>query len=407
MRRKRPDRRGTSSLPELAACILLLLGSSAAARAAEETAPASDPSDSSAAIEPEPAPDDGSYDGLVARMGPVTATFRFFGDVGAAYDSGIEDGAKTSFLAGSFDFFTSARLGDHLQILSEVVAEFEPDTNEVGFELERLWGQYTWSDYFYAKLGREHSMVNYWNRRYHHGRVYWPAVTQPFLARFEDQGGPLPIHAAGLELGGRARTGIGTFGYIGAVSNGRGFETTEVANVQDRNDSKAFDIGGNYSPSGLPGLLVGVNYRSDSIPANPVDPDSVDADEVIVSAYGELHAGRWESIAEAATIEHDGRPESGDYEHRSAYLQVNYNLDRWGIYGRVDTRDMDAGDPFYVPANLDLDRWDALVGVRLNLGEQAAVKLEGGAGRAEQRDELGVVSKDDVHFASLGLQWVF
>jgi hypothetical protein len=351
--------------------------------------------------------DESPYEGLVARMGPVTASFRFFGDVGASYDSSIDEsqGSKSNFLAGTFDFFTSARLGDHLQMLSEIVAEFDPDTNEVGFELERLWGQYTFSDAFYAKLGREHAPVNHWNRRYHHGRIYWPAVTQPFLARFEDQGGPLPIHASGIELGGTVRTGIGAFGYTGVVSNGRGLDRTEVANVQDRNDSKAWDLGGSYAPAGLSGLLFGVNYRKDSIPANPAVPDSGHADERILSGFGELRMGRWEALTEAATIEHESS--TADYKHGSAYLQVNYLFDRWSLYGRVDERHMDRGDPFYVSGNIDLDRWDGLAGVRLNVGEQGAVKLEAGGGRAELRDSAGVVSKDDVYFGALALQWVF
>ena len=68
---------------------------------------------------------------------------------------------------------------------------------------------------------------------------------------------------------------------------------------------------------------------------------------------------------------------------------------------------MALGDPFYSPGNLDLDRWDGLVGVRLDLGSQAAFKIEGGYGRAEARDALGVVTKGPVAFAEIGLQWGF
>jgi len=395
-----------------AAILLIWVGGGAPSRAAEDPAPsgpAVEPTAAATAPETTPPTEEAGYEGLTARMGPVTASFRFFGDVGAGYRSDVDDdeGAKSNFLAGSFDFFSSVRLSDHLQILSEIVAEFEPDTNEVGFELERLWAKWSQGDAFYAKLGREHAPVNHWNRRYHHGRIYWPAVTQPFLARFEDQGGPLPIHESGIELGGTLRSRLGAFGYTGVVSNGRGFSTEEVTNVQDHNDSKAWDLGASFSPAALSGLQIGGNYRQDRIPGDPATPGAEDADEKIVSVFGELRAGHWESIAEAATIDHDAGSSGPEFEHRSAYLQVNYSFEHSGLYGRVDARHMDQGDPFYVPGNLDLDRWDGLLGVRYDLGEQAAIKLEAGYGRAERRDALGVVTKDDVQFAELGVQWVF
>jgi hypothetical protein len=244
-------------------------------------------------------------------MGPVTATFRFFGDVGAAYDSAVEEGAKSSFPCGARST-SSRRRGSATisQILSEVVAEFEPDTNEVGFELERLWGQYTWSDYFYAKLGREHS----------HGELLEPPLSpRPhLLARrhaavpraLRGSGRPAPDPCGGARARRKVRDGIGTFGYIGAVSNGRGFETTEVANVQDRNDCEGLRHRRKLLAVGLPGLLVGANYRSDSIPANPWIPTRGcgRGDHLRVRRAAR---GRWDAIAEAATIEHDGRPRAG------------------------------------------------------------------------------------------------
>lgn len=346
------------------------------------------------------------FEGLVAHMGSVTASFRFFGDVGAAYDSMRDEmeGAKANFLAGTFDFFSSVRFGDHFQVLSEIVAEFEEEDNEVGFEMERLWGQWSKSDAFYLKLGREHAPVSRWNNLYHHGRIFWPALTQPFLARFEDQGGPLPIHSSGLMMGGTVRTRAGALSYAAGILNGRGLEPTEVTNVRDHNDTKAWDAGGSYSPSWLPALVFGGNYRNDRIPS--AIPDTDDTREEIVTLFGQFRARSWEVLAEAANIDHEP-PAGEDFEHRSAYLQVNYSRERWGPYGRVDVRHMDEGDPFYEVANLDLDRWDGLLGVRFDLAEQVALKIEAGFARAEQRDAVGEVTKDDGTFAGLGLQWGF
>lgn len=353
--------------------------------------------------------EEGSGEGIVARFGGVTASFQFFGDVGAAYDSRADSsGSRTSFLAGSFDFFSAVRLNDHLQTLAEVVAEFDDDTNEIGFELERLWGQWSRNDAFYLKAGREHGPVSRWNRRYHHGRIFWPAATQPFLARFEDQGGVLPIHYAGVEVGGTLHTGAGALGYIGVVSNGRGLERTEVTNVRDRNDTKAWDAGFSFSPSGVSGLVLGANYRRDRIPPDPaLGPIATETRETISTAFGELRAGRFEASAEFARIEHEGVSFGPRFRHRSWYLQMNCRREGLEPYARVDVRRMDVGDPFFIAADLDLDRWDALAGVRIDLGDQAAFKAEGGRGRAEERDGTGAVGRRGFTLSTLALQWVF
>ena len=382
----------------LRAVSLLLLASGASVIHAEEVeAEAASTSESS------------DSEGIVAHLGTVTASFRFFGDIGAGYDSTIDTntGSKTNFQTGTFDIFTSARVTDHLQILSEIGVEFEPESNEVGFELERFWASWSEHDALYVKLGREHSPVSHWNRRYHHGRIFWPAVTQPFVARFEDGGGPLPIHQAGVEVGGTVHSRAGAFGYAAVVSNGRGVVSTEVTNVSDRTNSKAWDAGVSFAPSGLPGLIFGLNYHNDRIPADPSDPLTQAMREGIATIFGELRAGRWEAMAEAVSIDHQTVSSRPDFQHYSGYLQVNCTFKRASPYARVDVRKMALGDRFYSPENLDLDRWDGLVGVRIDMGSQAAIKMEGGYGRSEVRDALSVVTKEHVLFGGLGLQWFF
>jgi hypothetical protein len=329
--------------------------------------------------------DDGEQ-GLVARFGSVVASFQFFGDVGArfrSHDADADGESRMAFGAGSFDFFTSVRLSDHLQTLSEVVAEFDGDSNEVGFELERLWASWSFSDALYVKLGREHDPMSRWNRRYHHGRIFWPAATQPFLARFEDQGGPLPIHLSGVEIGGRVHC-AGTLGYFGIVSNGRGFERTEVTNVSDRDDSKAWELGSSFAPAAVPGLVFGASFHQDRIPADIIaDPSAVDTRERIAAAFVELRAGRFEALGEVATIRHEAVDASASFDHRSWYLQANYHLTRLTPYVRADVRRMAQDDPFYAADDLDLDAWEGLAGMRLDLGGHAALKVEGGRGRGQ------------------------
>lgn len=355
------------------------------------------------------APEPSSEEGIVAHYGEVTAYIRFFADAGVQYDSSHSGPgeAKTSFYAGSFDFFSAVRIGDHIQTLSEIVGEFEDDTNEGGFEVERLWGKWSMNDAFYAKIGREHAPVSHWNRRFHHGRILWPAVTQPFLARFEDDDGPLPIHHVGLEMGGVFHLGAGALSYTTVVSNGRGFEHEEVTNAQDRNRSKAFDVGGSFSPSGAPGLVFGGNYRWDEIPPDPTSLSTEDTSESIATFFVDLRAGHVDVIGEAAAIRHDATSTQPEFQHHSWYLQANYRHGKVEPFLRVDVRSMDQGDPFYLVDDLDLDRWDGLLGMRVDLGDHAAFKVEAGRGRAEARDAILGVTKTPVNFASAALQWMF
>lgn len=358
---------------------------------------------------PEAAEDRDSGQGLVAEFGSVVASFKFFGDVGSQYSSiPSGDSSRSSFTAGSLVFFSSVHLDEHLQILSEVVAEFDADTNEVGFEMERLWGSYVLNDRFYLKLGREHSPVSRWNRHYHHGRLLWPAATQPFLARFEDQGGPLPVHQVGAEVGGKLQTGAGEFSYIAVVSNGRGLERTEVTNLRDHNSSKAWDVGGSYSPSGLPGFVIGADYHRDEIPPRPApDPSTPEARETITTVFSELRLGSFETIAEFAQIRHERDSPETVFNHRSGYLQASYQSGKFTPYARIDLRSMDGGDPFFLDDDLDLDRWEGLAGIRHELGDNGAVKFEVGYGRGENRDDAGLVRRRGFTSAALQLAWGF
>ncbi len=350
-----------------------------------------------------------SEQGMVVRYGPVVASFQFFGDVGATYDQRPPAAAAhASLVTGSFDFFSSVRLSDHLQTLAEIVAEFDDDTNEVAFELERLWGAYARSDAFYLKLGREHSPVSRWNRRYHHGRIYWPAASQPFVARFEDQGGLLPIHQSGLELGGTWRGRAGALSYTGVVSNGRGFERVEVTNATDRNDQKAWDAGVAWAPPGSSTLKLGLNYHHDRIPADPAVIGAEDLRESIATIFGEFRAGRLEAQIEVVAIEHEAIASAQEFRNRSGYLQVNFNAGDVVPYGRLDIRSMEQDDPFYSPDDLDLDRWEAIAGVRLGLGDHGALKIEGGYSQGEERDSgTGAIDRRGAVGATLALEWGF
>jgi hypothetical protein len=383
--------------------MLLQLGGNTS-RADTETSVEKDPPDDLSS-----AGEKDSDAGLVARFGTVTASFRFFGDFEVLYDSPAQpETGKTNFVAGSFDSFSSVRLDDHFRICSEIVAEFD-SSNEIAFELERLWALWSKNDAFYLKVGREHSPVSRWNQLYHHGQIFWPSITKPMIARFEDDDGVLPIHYAGVEVGGTLRSRIGAFTYTAVISNGRGLVPTEVTNVRDYNNQKALDVAWAYSPSMTrAALAVGFDYHHDLIPANPAaGPAATSADESIGTVFAQLRAGPFEGLAEFAAIHHEEDATGAKYQHRSWYVQANVRFNRVEPYARFEDRSMAEGDPFYMDEGADLDGWGWLLGLRVDIGEHGAFKMEGGTGRAETRDATGALVDTNVTFGAVGLQWMF
>ena len=347
--------------------------------------------------------------GLTAHYPNVRASFQLFGDAGFIYaDPPEADVDKATFVLGSLDLFTTAQLGDHFQVLSEIVTEGGTDSNEISFEQERLWGSWTLSDALYVKLGREHSPVSYWDRRYHHGRWLWTSATQPFLARFEDDGGPLPIHQVGVEAGGKVDVGIGTLQYVGVISNGRGREPDEVTNVADRNSAKAFDFGLGFAPHALPGLVFGGDFHGDEIPSDHDDPARDHAiRELIGTGYLAYSMGNLETLGELGYLQHDDRNSDRTFRHRTGYFQAGYHLGDWTPYGRIDARSMHRGDPFFAPEDVDLDGWEQILGLRYELAANVALKVEGGFGRTEQRRNDGNTTRRGLKTIGLQLSWGF
>lgn len=377
--------------------------------------PTEDASDAAASTLASPVGDvsdeEGGFEGLglVTNYGKVRASFQLFGDAGAVYANPPEpDTSESTFAIGALDLFATAQVGERFQALSEVVAEGDSSDNEVAFELERLWGSWTLNDALYLKLGREHSPTSHWNRRYHHGKWLWTSATQPFLARFEDDGGPLPVHQVGIEAGGRFDVAAGVLNYVGVISNGRGRDTLEVTNFGDRNDGKAFELGGGFAPQLFPGLTVGADFRADEIPSLGDDPTRARAiRELIETAYVDYDDGALVAIGEVGFVAHKDRTADRTFHHRSVYFQVGYRLGDFTPYTRFDWRDMRRGDPFFIASDLDLDQWDQLFGLRYELTDNAALKLEGGFGRGERRTGAGDTGRRSLSSFAVQLAWGF
>jgi hypothetical protein len=304
-------------------------------------------------------------------------------------------------------FFTS-QIGDHFHVLSETVIKTREtdDEDSIVFDQERLYGSWSFFDELYAKFGLEHSPTSRWNRIYHHGRWLELTIDRPFLARFEGTGGILPMHLAGLELGGSTSGEAGELEYLFAVSNGRGDSPTSSDDVSDQNDAKAIDAGFGVLPVCIDGFRLGGNFHYDEIPEGDGRTHAVG--EIIPSASLEYRAYPFESIAEYAIIDHDDRGADETFDNRTGYVQVGYHLGDWTPYTRFDFRAMDRGDTFYMPDDRDLDRWEQIIGVRYELFTNVALKFEIGIGETEKRDDdSGDVRDVTAVLAGFQLSWVF
>ncbi len=330
-------------------------------------------------------PGDASEDdetGMGIHRGNLRIAFQLFGDVGFMYNSRPEDEGNTAFAFGSMDLFTTAQMGDHFRVLSETVWEGEGDEIEV--EQERLYASYQWSDFLYAKAGVEHLFVTRWNRLYHHGRWLETSIERPHLTRFEDDEGFMPTHFAGVEVGGLWRSPAGLVEYAGVISNGRGPTPEDRQRLHDINDAKA--VGGwlGFQPARVAGLNVGASVYFDEIPGDDSIPGREHHIRELIASGSAIYRRRnFHLVGEAVWLQNREAFSNRGHEHVSAYLQLAYQLGLVTPYTRIDFSDMENGDPYFMAAGTDVDRWEQIFGARYDFIDQAALKLELGFGRVE------------------------
>ena len=346
--------------------------------------------------------------GLELIYGDVHATFQIFSDVGAAYSNPEPaDRGHTSFAFGSVDFFINANFGDHFRVLSETVIDGRTD-DDIDLSQERLWGAWIPEDWFYAKLGVEHSPISRWNRLYHHGAWLQTTIARPLLVSFEGGQGILPLHRTGLEVGGNWFTDGGRWDYFATVSNGRGEQPTDKQRTEDIDDHKAIDVGLGFAPFGESDWHFGVAFVCDTIPEDPASADPLRARtmrEWIATANVDWTNGPFRALSEWAFIAHEARANGREFDSNAGYLQLEYRIDELTPYTRIDYRKMDQGDPFYAELDRDLDAWLLTGGVRWDLHPNMALKFALGYGRNETRRSSGSIDTRSLVACALQLAW--
>jgi len=301
---------------------------------------------------------------------------RGFTDITFSTERRVNAGRATpsTFSLGQYDLFITSKLTDTVSVLSETVLEFGED-NELVVDQERLELKYAPSDLFSVRIGRMHTPLGYWNHAFHHGAWLQTTAFRPLLYSFEDDGGILPVHSVGIQFFGLWRLQALDLDYTLSVVNGRGRRVTEVQNLQDRNDAKAFTVLLGAAPQFPPGLRFGVNAYLDKIPSDEDTPGrNGEIDELILGGYVVYLNRNLELLAEVSRIHHRDRVSRLSFDTWGLYAQAAYQLGRWKPYYRFDFIDFGNGDPYFVPN--DSDTRKHTFGIRYDPFTWLGLKLE-------------------------------
>src|SRR6267378_7459508 len=277
-----------------------------------------------------------------------------------------------SFTLGQLDLFMSSALSDNTSVVGELVTEADDD-NVFHVDLERLMLQFKPSDYLNIGVGRYHTAIGYYNTAYHHGTWFQTATGRPFLFRFEDQGGPLPVHGVGVTINGRIPSGRLGLRYVAEVGNGRASRSPlaqePVQNVVDDQNHKAFNLALFARPESIRGLQVGFSvYRDLLAPIN-----SPRIGETILAAHAVFVRPRFEWLNEALVVRHAIFGTSQVFNTPGFYTQFSRQLGSYRPYFRYQYINASGTEPVFPDVRL---RQGPSVGLRYDASESVALKLQ-------------------------------
>ena len=283
-------------------------------------------------------------------------------------------GTHTSFSLGQVNLFITSDLSDKLKFLSEVVFEAGPD-NVFGVDIERLLLTYKFNKYLNLAVGRYHTSIGYYNTAYHHSTWLQTAVGRPFLFRFEDQGGILPIHNVGASLSGQIPSGRLGLHYIAEIGNGRATSSPQsepVQNEVDENTHKAFNFQIFARPEALPGLQTGFSIYRDLL--TPLAQPSVN--QTILDYYVVYNGHNYQWLNEALLIREapQGPSPTTTFNIPGFYTQISKRFSAFTPYFRYQYVNAPLNGPvFYTNVGL---QYGPSVGIRYDLSDFVAWKVQ-------------------------------
>ncbi len=307
-----------------------------------------------------------------------------FGDFSLAATSDDAASSEVSFALGPLGFLASADLYGKVQALSEFVLE----TTEEGpiVDLERLWLKVAPSESFYVIAGRMHTDLGFWNKAYHHGSWLQVSIDRPRVLSFEDEGGNLPVHSIGLELGTKVSwQEMGSFRGTLTIANGRGNNPDDIRVADDTNAAKSVALNLGYE-SHDKAFRAGISGLYDRIASAPVDirPSlpNLSMNEIIANLYVVYLGDNLSAIVEGFDVVHTTKDDL--WYTLAGFGLLSYRFGILSPYVRAEVL-LPKGpglDPFFVPdlqnpgpALVD-DLFEGVGGLRIETTRWSALKLE-------------------------------
>jgi hypothetical protein len=334
---------------------------------------------------------------LLALTSPARAdvTLNVFGDVDYAVihqaasptaawfhaPTGLSGGTTNAFSAPMVDLFATDTVGK-VAFLTELVAEVNPATNEFAFDIERVEVNYRVRPWLRLHGGRFHTAFGYYNDAFHHGKYFMLAVDRPGMVEFEDGGGLLPAHGAGVHADGDVPLGeddAGKLHYDLEVTNGRGKRIDEITSFTDHDQGKAVNVRLRYVGAGaLDGLTVGGNAYVDHIPADEANGSPAQR-EVILGGHLVYIEDKITLISELAHFRHREDVSAALHTTTGLFVEGGYALGAGDLTPFVryeQTSYGDARDPYFAAEQLYGSYKQVSLGAKYNLSENLCLKAQ-------------------------------
>jgi len=314
-----------------------------------------------------------------------------FADAGYAAHSKESTDPK-GFYIGSFDLYLTPQFDNNVKGLIEIIFE-TTSTGEVATDLERLQMGYTFSDNATLWGGRFHTPYGYWNTGFHHGAQIQTAILRPRFLDFEDKGGILPAHMAGLWASGKFKAGDGKFTYDVFAGNGPKISmggdslvqapgTLNINTAGDNNHQAMVGFNLGYEFSGMAdGLRIAVHaLRGD------VDDDAnltfaataLNKTELSMTGGSVAYLENdWEVLGEYYRFSNkDKSGTSGSHSSWADYLQIGRIIGAVTPYLRAEKTKLDQQDNYFSMQESGQSYTRQALGLKYELNPKASLKFE-------------------------------
>lgn len=323
--------------------------------------------------------------------------FRGFADVNfAATDNHLSDDAKShdGFSLGNLVGHVSASLGHKFSFFGEI--NVTGVDNVFSIDIARAFIRYDYNDRLKVSVGRYHAPIGYWNVAFHRGLWLQTPIFRPDIIREEWF---QPDHFVGVMAEGTLVSHVG-LSYMVGYGNGRDSDLGPSGLIAGDAIGPDTDIPGKVStghhraavvrvfarPPQWSGVEFGSAVYRDTLAVAYTDG----VDEWINSAYIAITRESPEILAEFSNLRHSKYYADHASNSQAFYVQFGYRLPnqpRWKPYTRFEK----SFTPFDEPVTGDLANSKATLGMRYELTEFAALKVEYGQRRRKGESNINGV----------------